>query len=96
MESIFSVFDGQGSFSSLVERWGNAAQMSWTHELGSDSDSTKDANWISSVVELGTEDLNISSSSNWTSKRSNLRKAWWVEEDEFKSISDILVVESQL
>jgi hypothetical protein len=70
--------------------------MGWSHEFGSDSDTSEDANWVSGVVELGTIDLHVSSTGDWTSQWSDLRKSWWVEENEFETISDILVVEGKL
>lgn len=70
--------------------------MSWSHEFGSDCDTSEDANWISLVSELGTVNLNLSSSCNWSSQWSNFRKSWWVEEDELKTFGCILVIESKL
>lgn len=70
--------------------------MSWSHEFGGHSNTTDDANWVSLVVEFGTIDLNFSSTGNWTSQWSDLRKSWWVEENEFKTLSHILIVQRKL
>jgi hypothetical protein len=68
----------------------------WSHELSINCDTSKDTDWISSVVELVTIDVDISTTIGWTSKRSGLSNSWWVEENEFHTISNILVVQSQL
>jgi hypothetical protein len=48
------------------------------------------------MVELGTKDMHFSSTGNWASQWRHLRESWWVEEDEFQALSDILVVQSKL
>jgi hypothetical protein len=47
------------------------------------------------MVEFSTIDINNGTSSNWTSQWSDLRKTWWVEEDELKTLSGLLVVEGK-
>jgi hypothetical protein len=47
--------------------------VSWSHEFSSNCNTTKNANWISGMVELCTVDLHVSSTSYWASQWSNLR-----------------------
>ena len=70
--------------------------MSWSKELGCHCDTSEYANWVSGVVEFRSVNLNFSSTGNWASQGSDLRKSWWVEENEFKTFRGILVVESKL
>ena len=69
--------------------------MRWSEELGIDGVAAKDTNWITSMVELGSEDVDNSSAGRWSSQWSHLRKAWWVEEDEFETFGEILIVNSK-
>jgi hypothetical protein len=89
MESILSILDSESGFSGFIEWRSNAAEMSWSHEFSCDSDTSEDANWVSCMIELGTIDVNNSSTGNWASQWSHLRKTWWVEEDELKSLSGV-------
>lgn len=96
VESVLSVLDGKSGLSSLVEWWSDATQVGWTQEFGSDSNTSEDANWVSGMVEFGSKYIHYGSTGNWTSQWSNFRKTWWVEEDELKTISHILVVQGKL
>jgi len=96
MELIFPILDDHGNLSRLVVWWRNTHQMWRAHELSIDCDTTEDTDWFSNVIELLTIDMYFSTTIGWSSKRSGLSNAWWVEENEFKTISNILVVQSQL
>lgn len=96
MESIFSVFNSKSSFTCSVEWWRQATHVGWSVELNVNSDTTKDTDWISSMVEPVTIDMDFSTTISWTSKWSSLSNSWWVEEDEIQTFSHILVVQGQL
>jgi hypothetical protein len=96
VESVLSVFNDEFFLSWLIGWWHDAAQVSWSQEFGCDGNADDLTNWVSSMVELGTKDMHFSSTGNWASQWRHLRESWWVEEDEFQALSDILVVQSKL
>ena len=95
VESVLSILNNHGGLSSLMEWWGYARQVRWGQKLSINCDTSKDTDWISSVVELVTIDVDFSTTIGWSSKRSGLSNSWWVEEYEFHTISDILVVDCE-
>lgn len=90
MEPILPILDSESGLSGFVEWWGSATEMGGSHEFCCDGDASEDANWISVVPKLGAVDLHFGSAGDWASQRSNLRKPWWVEEDELESIGIII------
>lgn len=96
MEPILTILDCESGLTSLWEWRSNALKMSWTEEFGWHCVAAKDTDWISRVVELGTVDVDLGATSEWASQRRDLRKTWWIEEDELKPIGNILVVKGEL
>ena len=70
--------------------------MRGTKELCRNSNTTKDANWITGVIELCTVHIDFGATGDGTTQRGDLRQTRWIEENEFESIRDILIVERQL
>lgn len=70
--------------------------MGWSVEFDIYCDTSEDTDWVSRVVEPVTIDMNFSSTIGWSSKWIGLSNSWWVEEDEFQSFGNVLVVQSQL
>jgi hypothetical protein len=96
VEAIFAVLDGKGRLLGSRELWRNALKMTWSQEFGINCVSSKYTYWISIMIELGTINVDDGATSSWSSKRRYFRKTWWIEENEFHAITNILVIESQL
>jgi len=69
VESVLSILNNHGGLSSLMEWWRYARQVRWGQKLSINCDTSKDTDWISSVVELVTIDMDFSTTIGWSSKR---------------------------